>query len=148
MSLVILYLQFYPSKKMTNYVSHSFFDPVTLIQDVQMESLRDFWSKEKSLTSAFPSCSTCKDITPKTKAPIQIIVVINYISASCAWRTLKNTHRTTIGNGNPRKPENLRQLELSLQVRQKIWPSVIDRKHLNLIWLSQYSKEMLSNSKS
>ena len=133
---------------MTNYVSHSFFDPVTLIQDVQRESLRDFWSKEKSLTSAFPSCSTCKDIKHKTKAPIQIIVVINYISASCAWRTLKNTHRTTIGNGNPRKPENLRQLELSLQVRQKIWPSVIDRKHLNLIWLSQYSKEMLSNSKS
>ena len=132
---------------MTNYVSHSFFDPVTLIQDVQRESLRDFWSKEKSLTSAFPSCSTCKDITHKTKAPIQIIVVINYISASCAWRTLKKTHRTTIGNGNPRKPENLRQLELSL-VRQKIWPSVIDRKHLNLIWLSQYSKEMLSNSKS
>ena len=132
----------------TNYVSHSFFDPVTLIQDVQRESLRDFWSKEKSLTSAFPSCSTCKDITHKTKAPIQINVEINYLSASCAWRTLKNTHRTTIGNGNPRKPENLRQLELSLQVRQKIWPSVIDRKHLNLIWLSQYSKEMLSNSKS
>ena len=130
-------------------MSHSFFDPVTLIQDVQRESLRDFWSKEKSLTSAFPSCSTCKDITHKTKAPIQIIVVINYISASCAWRTLKNIHRTTIiGNGNPRKPENLRQLELSLQVRQKIWPSVIDRKHLNLIWLYQYSKEMLSNTKS
>ena len=74
---------------MTYYVAHSFFDPVTLIQDVQRESLRDFLSKEKSLTSAFPSCSTCKDITHKTKAPIQIIVVINYISASCAWRTLK-----------------------------------------------------------